>query len=284
MVSLGATEGHDNLHSHFESLGNELSIRSQVLTGAQASRRGAGFQRIKLEAATFRYASLRLSDLFDRLELLEWIRREIAKVPELERIQAMTGPIDEHPWMWNVFAGLTIKDFHADVSSTMDAIAPLVIYAFGEVKKGDTPGFADIQKGTKRTYRERLPQDCFDIIDATNTWWPIIKKVRDTLVHRDHFKLVFPGLGDDESLLFLAENNSHVPLVTEQRLMFTKGRNVIDLTLYTGLVVAHLLAFMDEISKDIAQNMNISSPTPSVRLGDFRRLAYSWERLTKPQD
>lgn len=280
MVSLGTTEGQDNLQSHFESLGNELSIRSRALAFSQATRGSAEFQRIQRIMPAFRYASLRLSDLFARLELLEWIREEIAKVPEAERIQAMTNPSGEHPWMWNVFAGLAIKDFHTDVSSTMDAIAQVVISVYDT---GKNSGFADIQKGSQRTYRQRLPEDSLGIIDATDSWWPIIKKVRDTLVHRDHFKSVFPGLGDNESLLFLAEDGSRVPLVTDQRLMATNSQNVVDLTLYTGLVVAQLIAFMDEISKDIAKNLNVSSPTPSVRLGDFRRLMDSWENLIKPQ-
>ena len=57
------------------------------------------------------------------------------------------------------FLGLSIKDFHVDIISFMDSLAPVIIQAESSLKfknRQNTPGWTDIQKDLERSYRTKL--------------------------------------------------------------------------------------------------------------------------------
>jgi len=284
LISLGDSDEYDVLQTRFESLGNELSLRASAFNQLRMiGKQTANFEKFQNLSAAFKYTSLRLSNIFVRLHLLEFIRSEIASVPEADRLAEMTKPPSEsNPWMWNVYAGLAIKDFHADISSAMDSIAPLVIQLEGELEEtGWSPGFYDIRKDRYKRYRKQIPSDIRKIVDQTDRWWPAVKDVRDVVIHRDHHQIVFPTLGDNDGLLFQIYEGLHSPMIVHPKLMYPGGKNVIDLSLYSGSVIAELLVFLEDLVDPIAYHLKIGSLTPSMRWGNFRTLTSSFDRLER---
>ncbi len=101
---------------------------------------------------------------------------------------------DDESYRRRMYLGMAIKDFHVDVVSLMDSVAPALIQINGQLKPKDKktlPGWPDIQPGSNRGYRQNLPDDLRELVDSANRWLPTVKKVRDVLTHRDHHTLIF---------------------------------------------------------------------------------------------
>jgi len=282
LISLRDSEYGDVLQTRFEDLGADLHTHSLMLDHRKSWRGITDSEKYHKLSSAFRYTSLRLSEVFVRLELFRFIGNEIARIPEADRLDEMTkAPTEGAPWMWNQYAGIAIKDFHADISSVMDSVAPVVIQVEGEIKKKDKsklPGFPDIQKGSKRSYRKIIPSDILAVIDETDRWWAAVKTVRDVVIHRDHHRIVFPTLGDNGSLLFQVYEGQDSPVVGGSQLLYPDGKNVVDFSLYSGFVIAELLVFLDDLANLIPNHLKIGS-TPHWRMGNFKALASSLDRL-----
>lgn len=280
LISLGDSEYGDVLQTRFEDLGNELSIRSLMFRQRKNWKGITDSEKYHKLSSAFKYTSLRLSEIFVRLELLRFIGNETGRIPEADRLAEMTkSPGEGNPWMWDQYAGLAIKDFHSDISSVMDSVAPVVIQVEGEIKKDESPGFPDIQKRTERSYRKTISPDILGIIDETNRWWPAVKMVRNVMIHREHLRIVFPTLGDNNSLLFQVYEDGAGPMIVAPQLMHPGGKNVIDFSLYSASVIADLLVFLEDLADTIAHHLKIGSMTPSYRIGNFKALASSFDRL-----
>jgi len=61
--------------------------------------------------------------------------------------------------------------------------------------------------------------------------------------------------------------------------MYAEGQNVVDFPLYSAFVLAELLTFLDDLGTQIAAHLKIGSMVGSLRIGDFKSLASSLERL-----
>jgi hypothetical protein len=222
----------------------------------------------QLVTATF-YASTRLNDFLLRQSFIAWLRRQF-----IEHSQYPSG-------LWPAFGALAIKDFHADISSLMDATAPLAILIDTEIKKDDLdklPGFADIQRGTKRSYRTRMQPDLLEVVDATEQWWPFVKHVRDVALHRKHQRLVFGSA--QNGLLFQIFEPSDIPVVTEP-VLAGPGTDIADFLLYSAWVTAELLHFLDRISHVLAARLSFASDVldSGGRVSSFTELLDSIDTL-----
>jgi len=76
---------------------------------------------------------------------------------------------------WHNFAALAIKDFHVDLGSLMDAIAPVILQVFAGIDvtaEKKWPGFSDIlQKGGSdraQGYRKTIDSNVLTTIDSTD--------------------------------------------------------------------------------------------------------------------
>jgi hypothetical protein len=151
-----------------------------------------------------------------------------------------------------------------------------------ENKNSDySPGFSrDVREDKGKRYRKHISPDVLKVIDQTDCWWPSVKDVRDVVIHREHDRLVFPQLGDGDSLLFQVYQGWAIPIVlVPDSAMYPKRKNVVDFSLYSGFVMAELLVFLEDLADTIAQHLKIQSPTSAIRWGDFRTLASSLDRL-----
>lgn len=220
----------------------------------------------------FHYVSFRISDIFLRLQLIDWLQDQFRN----------SG--SETYSSWNTFASLAIKDFHFDLGSLMDSLAPAIIHSTVGLKAKDCkklPGFADIQSGTKRSYREKIPGPILSVIDSTNKWWPFVKDIRDTLAHRQHDKIVFGSAAT--GILFQVYQPQFNPKIIDSCFLWPKGENVVDFRAYAAFVIAETLLLLEEIGSELAvlRNRSKKSLPLSIRCGDFRNLLDSMAKLVE---
>lgn len=279
LVSLGDVMGSDIMETKFESLGNQVHLLAMMFNStSKYEKEGGHFRSL---AVLFRSVNFRLTDVFFRLSALELMRHEYAQISESERIADLIGPADHGDrWMWHMLIELAIKDFHADINSLMDSVAPLIISMNQELRDPNwVPGFSQIRKDRWKEFRKQIPEQIKAIIDKTDSWWPEIQKVRDILIHHEHYRIVFPSLGYDDSLLFQVYQGIGRPTILRPELKYPDGVNVIDFSLYSGFVLAGVLAFFEDLAEEISLQLKIGSTTPSLRQNNFRPLASSLDRL-----
>ena len=252
------------LQSSFESLGNELRLRSLALRGSNLEH-DPELDRSDL-ARYFASVSNRLSDVFARLLYLHWTEQKL--IPE---------DSDQSQSTWAMFSSLGIKDFHADVASTMDSIAPVIIGSTIGLRGKDIrdlPRFALISDHSNSRNRKELPTDITVIIDSANQWWPAVKTIRDSVIHREHDRIIFGKLGDP--LEFQIYDKSKKPLMIDPRLLVSRAHNVVDFKTYSAYVIGNLWILLDDIASVIGAHLGISvdRATPSFRWG-------SWEHISE---
>lgn len=271
LFSVGSVEDEEphTIVICFERLGAEILTRAIALGNLKDPP--PNLEQVRLMARLFRHSFLRISDVFLRLEHINWLQAELG------------AKADEGSAAWQNFAALAIKDFHMDLFSLMDSVAPVVIQATGQLKRQDQkklPGFADIQKYTKRSYRRSIPTPVTSLIDATDRWWTLLKQIRNTLAHNEHERIVFGN--PSQGILFQIYQPHLDPMILDPDFMWPTGERVVDFGPYSAFVVAELLLFLDELGSELAGQMNLStnSLTRSIRSGDFGPLLETMEKLS----
>jgi hypothetical protein len=241
-----------SLESTAVELGRLLSIDPFPLAGIPADRAQA------LVSATF-YASSRLNDFLLRQSFISWLRSQFT-----QHGQYPSG-------LWRAFGALAIKDFHADVSSAMDSVAPVAILIDTDIKKDDLqklPGFPDIQKCTKRSYRKFMQADLLAVVDSTEDWWPFVKELRDVAMHREHQRFVFGS--PEDGFLFQIYHPGDAPLVT-QPLFSSPGTDVADFLLYAAWVTAEVVSLLDRLAAVLSARLSLTPEALDTggRVGNF---------------
>jgi hypothetical protein len=135
-------------------------------------------EKLKRVSDSFPNVFLRMSDLFSRLDQIEWTRIALNDSPEDEQ--------------WRIFAGLMIKDWHIDLSGVMDSVAPVVIHVENRIEGHRIPGFADIQDPRAKY---KIPLDIQSTIQQAH-WWETVKEVRNLVTHREHNRIIFAHPSD----------------------------------------------------------------------------------------
>jgi hypothetical protein len=253
----------------FEAVWADMHMRALVLqqSGLKSTRLRESVDLARL----FQYASFRFQELLSRLWYLDSLRRQCEAMGK------------ESPWF--SFAGLAIKDFHVDLGSLMDAVAPGVIRASGAVdlsSQKKLPGFADVNGDSQRsaTFRLGIGEKLLGLIDSTAAWWRPIKGIRDILAHREHTKVVFGG-PTDGVLFQLYDRGLMEPRVVDKRLLWEHGENVADFGLYSAAVMSELLCFLDDLGVALADCLGVKLGVGprSFHVGDFTYLLGSMRRL-----
>lgn len=256
----------------FERLGLEIDTRAKVMK--QSGLRAATLRDSGQLARLFAYVSFRLGELLMRLRFMNWLQ---------ERCRVDGA---DYSFSWHNFAALAIKDFHVDLGSVVDAVAPVVLQAFANIDvaaEKKWPGFPDILKkgGSDRAagYRELIDSNVLKTIDSTDRWWPAAKRVRDDLTHREHDKIVFgePAQG----IFFQLYTSDHAPKIIDARLMWSQNPHVVDFRLYSAAIVGELLSFLEELGEAIEAQLKLSTrhSPPSVHDDDFSYLVDPMKQL-----
>ena len=122
-----STDSGFMLQTSFEGLGAEINNRCTALklmginSLNQNWKDGTRYQAL---SDSFGYASKRLTDILIRLHEISWKRDLLAYDVQKD---TFTPPVDPIVFNYSNFLGLSIKDFHVDVASFMDSLAPIII-------------------------------------------------------------------------------------------------------------------------------------------------------------
>lgn len=249
-------------------IGLESAVSALGLLGSTDS---PAAERAECLARASGHTMQRLSETFVRLAFLDWLRQQFV---------GREKPTDE----WRAFASLAVKDFHADVASLMDSVAPIIILADGKLKKEDRdklPGFADIQAGSHRSYRAALAEDVSTLVDSTDDWWTDVKRVRDRLIHRVHYRIVF-GRPED-GFYFQVYNSKDDPLITDPLLEAPTGTQVMDFSLYSVWVISEIIHFLDRLGGILIQRFSMPAEflLAGGRIGDARPFLLCLDELSR---
>lgn len=274
LFSPGILGARHSLTMGFESLGLEVETRARVLT--QRGLTVANLRDSAQLARLFAYSSFRFRELLMRLEFLNWLQRQCSS----------SGSEISLPW--HNFAALAIKDFHVDLGSLMDALAPVVLQASGSfdaLGEKKLPGFADVRAngGSERAprFRQSIDASMLSVIDSTARWWPSVKRVRDELAHREHNKIVFGEA--NQGIFFQLYTSEFSPTIVDKRLLWPEAENVADFRLYSAAILSELLAFLEALGAALAASLTFSTArlVPSTHVGDFTYLLEPMEQLLR---
>ncbi len=163
---------NDILVNSLEGLGAELSNRGGAIGNSQGLTPSIReyVARARTLSGAISYASDRLAEVMTRYQQIGWMRRALAYETTPDVFAQVTDP---KAVSWRMFMGLAIKDFHLDISSLMDALAPVVIQTECKLDPKDKdrlPGWAAIESRSQGNYRKQLAPDITNIVDRTDRW------------------------------------------------------------------------------------------------------------------
>lgn len=157
--------------------------------------------------------------------------------------------LDETLWMQ--FGAGDIDLFHVEFRSIFDYLAKIV----GTIS--DSPGqvphsFEKLKNWVAKSHNnaQRLGKDLARVALSCE-WFDDLKIVRDSIIHKGGFTLVFPVRG---RILFQVHEGVNRKVLMPE-IMFNE--NVADFELYAGLYIGYLIAYLEEVSELIYKRLNL---------------------------
>jgi hypothetical protein len=260
VLSLFGSSGHDFiLCTTLEGLGVELGNMAASIQSVPGLNKAIAekMEKAKSLSGSISYVSRRFTELIMRLQEIEWKNETLTYDPTRIGFNVIEDPTAKH---WCMFMALAIKDFHVDIGSLMDALAPVVIQTAGELKSKDRtklPGWADIQCGTQRSYRGTLPANLIGVVDDADDWWTVVKKVRNLLTHQDHEKIISGHPSD--GILFQVYDREMTAKIVLPALTYQAQGRVVDFGLYSALVLSELVILLDDLGRIVGPMVGIDA-------------------------
>jgi len=225
------------IQTSFEGLGaiiNTIAQSLKMIDKIQGKQNLKNSARYKALSGAFSYSSKRLTDFLIRLQEIYWKKSILTYKVEAN---TFANPIDPRVYHYSNYLGLSIKDFHIDIISFMDSLAPVIIQSGLDLKpkdKKNLPGWADIEKNTKRNYRKELSKDLCTAIDSCERWLPLVKRIRHILTHREHQNIVFAT--PEEGLFFQIYDHEMQASIIIPEVLHVSGKDVVDFELYSAFI------------------------------------------------
>lgn len=156
---------------------------------------------------------------------------------------------------WNVYVTADIDLFHVEFRSLFDYLARL-IRALAE-KPGQVPDEASFErlanwvKKSDTNANSRLGNELAAVVRSAE-WFPLIRQVRNDIVHRGASTLVFY---EKPRVLFQTYNCEEARLIALPEVMYND--NVVDFELYAAVFYGYLLDYLEEIANLAYERMNL---------------------------
>lgn len=192
-------------------------------------------------ARTGAYVSGRLHDAVVRWFLVRRLHRELSNASE------------GSTWMRRAFADLSVKDAHTDIGSLMDAVAFFLVRLDGDDEVDSLnwkPGFGQLRVqdgGRSSSWRKKLSPVSRQVVDEAESWFCFVRKIRDLLVHKPHFRVIFGA--PFEVLAFQISSREDGPLITAEPLLLRPaGGPIVDFGRYVVWMLGELVYFIDRVA------------------------------------
>ncbi len=198
---------------------------------------------------------------------------------KLEWIRSHAQNNDSFKPLWFQFATADIDYFHVEFRSIFDYVAQ-IIRDTGN-KPGQIPdSFRELQQWLNKNpgNRARVGEELAEVVESVD-WFPDIQNLRDSMIHKGAFTLVF--LDPEEGILFQSLGNSLKPLIRNEIVMHNK--NVVDFQLYSAFYLCRLFLFLEELAKAIRSKLSIKKINQQAKsYSPGFKLVISWlDRLTQ---
>ena len=253
---MGTKDGYELVIESFTNLSAEL--QAEAIKSTDHGGKADAPSRYALIAASTHFVTGKLLDIFARLEMVDWMNRELSVLPYGENDQ------------YRIYMGLAVKDFHVDVFSLLDSLASAVALASRGLYSENNqrlPGWSTIQlrkSDTQGIQRQNLAEDLCKLMDSTNSWLPAVTQIRDVLKHRDRLSLI---AGDpSDGILFQLPGWTRPTPVLESVLLDSKLTDVVDFELYSAFVSAEILALLNELGLRMAAHLGVKLRTEPLSM------------------
>jgi len=190
----------------------------------------------------------------------------------LQRMEWLTslasdGHLDEGKW--RRFLSLDIEHFFIEIRSILDYAAPCISAAADQLGCVPPNSFNDIRNWLDKNpgNYKRLGADLVSLVESAS-FFPELKQVRDTIVHRGGLTLVF---GKPQDGIRFQVHKGFNPLVITRS--DAHNSNVVDFRLYGSLLLENLLVFVEQLAQALAHRV----PVQHYGVGSARLLVGGWE-------
>lgn len=154
--------------------------------------------------------------------------------------------------LWMQFVGVDIDLFHAEFRSIFDYLAKVIGMISNSPGQVRSSSFRKLKNWVAKSDNnaQKLGKDLAQIVLSCE-WFDDFRDVRDSIIHKGGFTLVF--LEKNKILFQVYEGINSKVLIPE--IMFNE--NVADFELYAGLYLGYLIAYLEEVSEQIIKRLNI---------------------------
>lgn len=153
--------------------------------------------------------------------------------------------------LWMTFAKCDIDLFHVEFRSVFDYLAKIIkrISDFpDQVKDGS---FTELRNWViKPGNDQKIGKDLAQLVNSCY-WFENIKEIRESIVHRGGFTIVFP---EKNRILFQVYRGIDKNILLPE-IMYNE--NVVDFELYAGLYFGYMLSYLEEFSEIVYNRLNL---------------------------
>lgn len=190
------------------------------------------------------------------LARIEWTRKYALEHPDF--VEA-----------WRPFVSVDIEHFHVEYRSIFDYVASTLLIVAEKPKSIPQGSYRKLyewlSKSTdteQRKRAEQLGRFAAQLVTSTS-WFLDFRSIRDSLVHRGSYTLVFGG--PEDGTLFQVFNPDHIAARVKEQVFFVNP-NVADFELYSAYWLTRLLLFLEGFATVIVQTSGLSLTQRSSRL------------------
>ena len=193
---------------------------------------------------------IRVNNIFSKiltiLQRLDWQRKLKDK-----------GELDYYIYL--NYAESDIDYFHVLYRSLFDDVAKVLRNISQEPGQVKCKSFKSLRKWVKvSSNRKRMGEDIASIVDYCD-WFEDIRKIRDSVTHREGSTMVFP---EEKYILFQTHEKGFRKILI-QELMFNK--NVVIFEYYAALYLSKLLIFLDKVAKISFDKLQLRQITGNLK-------------------
>ena len=151
---------------------------------------------------------------------------------------------EKNPILWNQFTSLDIEHFYIELRSVLDYIATALSGLAIRPKQTPT-SFDDLSKWlvgkNSDDHKKKLGTDGVSIVESAS-WYPEIRRIRDSILHYGSNAFVFGGPND--GILFQVFHGRN-KFIIQEPLMWNE--NVVDFQLYASLYFARIFILLGRL-------------------------------------
>ncbi len=215
-------------------------------------------------------SGIRLQKLSEALSHIVWDLWNLGTL--LQRLemtdrQGADGSLNEG--LWRMYCGLDIEHFHVELRSLFDYAATSISLVADRTGGVPPDSLNSILKWLDKNpgNRKRLGEDLTQLAKSVPRFVDI-RKVRDDIVHRGGYTLVFgkPGSG-----LFFQVNQGFKPLINPG--LWASDGQVVDFRRYASLIFAETLLFIERLGDILWKR----EPVAKIGNGDSRLIGLGWD-------